>query len=150
MTTTDSWIALAARIRGLVDASHLASQLLARNIDASAGLIELRKHATDILKELGIYAASLGTSSPRVVSAIMRLVGTAMPMFNDLNQGPDSRLNNIRSGLVMIAAGEAEIAYLLRDRQAAILSRSERAFIHLQRLILIDADVKQKWTDAFE
>lgn len=148
----DDWTALSARIRGLIDASHLASQLLSRNLDASPGLIELRKHAADILTELENYGASLGTSSPRVVLAIMRLVGTAMPMLNkdsDANQSSDTRLNNIRSGLVMIAAGEAEISYLLRDRQAAILSRSERAFLHLQRLIMVDPDVKQKWIAAF-
>ena len=152
MTTTDDWTALSARIRGLIDASHLASQLLSRNLDASPGLIELRKHAVHILKELESYSASLGASSPRVVLAIMRLIGTAMPMLdqaNDGNQSPDSRLNNIRSGLVMIAAGEAEVSYLLRDRQAAILSRSERAFVHLQRLIMVDEDVKQKWITAF-
>jgi hypothetical protein len=124
----DDWTPSSARIRGLIDASHLASQLLSRNLDASPGLIELRTHATDVLKELERYGASLGTSSPRVALAIARLVGTASPMFNkdgDSSQSPDSRLNNIRSGLVMIAAGEAEISYLLRDRQAAILSRPE-------------------------
>lgn len=151
MTTLDSWPALSARIRGLGAASHLAGRLLSPNLDASPGLLELQKQANDVLQELEKFHVSLGTSAPNVVVAIMRLLGTAGPMFaNSSALSPDSRLSHIRSGLVMIAAAEAEISYLLRDRQAAILSRANRAFVHLKRLIMVDENVKSKWQGAYK
>jgi hypothetical protein len=150
MATLDNWPALSGRIRGLVAASHLAGQLLPASLDASPGLLALKKEAGDILKELGRFSGSLGMSSPAVVQAIMRLTATAGPMFlNDAGLSSESRLNHIRSGLVMIAAAEAEISYLLRDRQAAILSRADRAFTHLKRLIVVDESVRGKWQRAF-
>ncbi len=52
--------------------------------------------------------------------------------------------------LVKLSAFEAEFSYCLADTQAAIRARSERAFVHLQRLIAVDGDVQRKWSDALK
>jgi hypothetical protein len=151
LTNSDDWIGLSARIRGLLQASHLAAEILTKNSDALPGMIELGKHASAVLNDLVTFGASLDASAERASRAIEKLKETAGPLFFDSgDRTQETRLIHIRSGLVMIAAAEAEIGYLLRDRQSAIRSRSERAFEHLQRLIVVDASVRHQWAQAFE
>jgi hypothetical protein len=63
MTKYDEWTPISARIRGLVDASHLAAELFARNNDALGGMVHLGKHALAILNDLDKFAATLDDSS---------------------------------------------------------------------------------------
>jgi hypothetical protein len=42
------------------------------------------------------------------------------------------------------------MSFLLADTQEIIRARSERAFLHLQRLLAVDDDVRTKWKAAFE
>jgi hypothetical protein len=51
---------------------------------------------------------------------------------------------------VNATAFEAEMSFLLADAQEIIRARSERAFLHLQRLLAVDADARSKWKAAFE
>jgi hypothetical protein len=51
--------------------------------------------------------------------------------------------------LVALAAFEAEITFLLAGRQEQIRARSERALLHLQRILAVDPDVSAKWMEAF-
>jgi hypothetical protein len=50
----------------------------------------------------------------------------------------------------MLSAFETELNFLLSDVQAAIRARSERAFSHLQRSIVVDSAFRQQWQTAFE
>jgi hypothetical protein len=51
--------------------------------------------------------------------------------------------------LVALGAFVAELSFLLADQQQEIRAKSELAFSHLQRLIIADPDVRQKWINAF-
>ena len=42
------------------------------------------------------------------------------------------------------------MSFILSDIQQSIRARSERAFSHLQRLIVVDQDFREKWKAAFE
>jgi hypothetical protein len=48
----------------------------------------------------------------------------------------------------MLAAFETEMTFTLSDVQAGIRARSERAFSHLQRLIVVDSATRERWKDA--
>jgi hypothetical protein len=150
MTKYDNWTALSARIRGLIDASHLAAELFARNNDALGGMIHLGKHALAILNDLDKFGATLDDSSEHARLAIKKLASEAGELFNTVHTTTDMRQIYIRSGLLMLAAAETELSYLLRDRQAAIRALSDRAFEHLQRTIVVDDSVRQKWVNAFD
>jgi len=52
--------------------------------------------------------------------------------------------------VVLLTSFESEMTYLMADGQAAIRSRTERAFTHLQRLIVADASTRDKWIEALE
>jgi hypothetical protein len=54
------------------------------------------------------------------------------------------------SAMVALAAFEAEMTYLLSDRQSSIRSRTERAFAHLRRSIVVDSSLRDKWLAAFK
>lgn len=50
----------------------------------------------------------------------------------------------------MLGAFETEMSFLLADVQEMIRTRAGRAFEHLQRSIVADADTGRKWQRAFE
>jgi hypothetical protein len=58
--------------------------------------------------------------------------------------------NEVKAGPVHLTAFESEMSFLLADTQEIIRARSERAFLHLQRLLAVDADFSDKWRAAFE
>jgi len=45
---------------------------------------------------------------------------------------------------------ETEVSFLLSDVQESIRSRSELAFSHLQRSIVVDQELRTKWRNAFD
>jgi hypothetical protein len=57
--------------------------------------------------------------------------------------------NEVKVGPVLLTAFESEMSFLLSDVQEIIRARSERAFLHLQRLLAVDSDVRDKWRAAF-
>ena len=71
-------------------------------------------------------------------------------MFRRLRTLKPNRSGAARGALVALAAFEAEITFLLAGRQEQIRARSERALLHLQRILAVDPDVSAKWKKAFE
>jgi len=49
---------------------------------------------------------------------------------------------------VQLAAFDTEMSFLLSDVQQHLRSRSERAFAHLQRVIVVDQQFREKWKSA--
>ena len=54
------------------------------------------------------------------------------------------------TGLVGLSAFETELSFLLCDNQESIRTKSELAFHHLQRSIIVDKDFQKKWQSAFK
>lgn len=52
------------------------------------------------------------------------------------------------AGLLLLATYESEMSFFMTDMQDALRLRSERAFAHLQRLIVVDADFRQMGPDV--
>jgi len=69
-------------------------------------------------------------------------------LLGDTTTTNDLRQEQIWAALVMLAAFETEMTFILSDVQASIRALSERAFSHLQRLIVVDSVVRERWTDA--
>jgi hypothetical protein len=75
-------------------------------------------------------------------------VTRATPLLRKTDGSP-SREELVWAGLVALGAFETELSYLLADAQQAIRSRSELAFAHLQRSIVVDEVFREKWQAAF-
>ena len=150
MGAHEDWRALSARIVGLIDAAHLASDLLTEGNDSVGAMVDLGKHAAAILSDLQAFGELLDKSSASARGAIQRVAKKAGPMLSEEHASNAMRQIYIRSALVMLAALEGELSYLLRDNEESIRSRSERAFEHLRRSIVVDKYIGDNWRDAFE
>jgi hypothetical protein len=71
------------------------------------------------------------------------------PLLRKTDGSPDTREELVWAGLVALGAFETELSYVFADMQQAIRSRSELAFAHLQRSIVVDGVFGEKWQAAF-
>jgi len=55
----------------------------------------------------------------------------------------------VQFALTALAAFQSEFSYVISDTQAMALRITERAFVHLQRSIMVDDGIKEKWKNAF-
>lgn len=152
MTYLDQWKALSSRIRGLMEAGHLHAQYLAvRSSDSYGRGKRLREQGERVLAALGAFRDSFQqVLPPPAVTAIDDFVARTGTMIHDTSGTPDSLQERVWAALVLLAAFETEMSFLLSDVQESIRSRSERAFSHLQRSIVVDEDLRAKWQKALE
>ncbi len=96
--------------------------------------------------EIGTFRDTFESQLPpaardRISSALETYLGA----FSTKNN-PES----VQALIVRLVAFEAEFSYLLQDRQVTIRRLSERAFLHLQRSIAADPEIRAKWQAAFK
>jgi hypothetical protein len=99
------------------------------------------------LDELVAFAEAFKTSVPLVAQACLDDFITGERAQVIRNETP---AREARAGIVFLIALESEISYHLSSREERIRARSDRAFLHLQRLIAVDPDARTKWKGAFD
>jgi hypothetical protein len=151
MIYVDQWKALSSRIRGLMQAGELHAQYLAvRSSDSYGRGKRLREQCERVLVGLRAFRDSFHQVLPTsAVNAIDDFVAKTGPLIKDSNGTPDSRQERVWAALVLLAAIETEVSFLLSDVQESLRARSERAFSHLQRSIVVDAELRARWQRAF-
>lgn len=152
MIYSDQWKALSSRILGLVQAGELHARFLAvRGNDTYGRERRLREHCTAVLSALREFRDQFQESLPaNALAALDEFVRKADELLRDAKGGPQAFQERVWASLVMLAAFETEISFILSDVQESIRARSERAFAHLQRLIVVDSTTREKWQAAFE
>lgn len=147
MPDFDEWERIAARIRGLSD----ATTALWRGVELKGcdyhGLTNswLIPSAKDLIAEIEAFRSSHGAD-----------IGPAA--LDSLTRGLDKlRALGVCSGIPLTAsliaglmALESEVSFHLRDFDASVRPVVERAFLHLQRSLVVDADMQKRWLAAFE
>lgn len=152
MSWRDEWAALSRRIRSLVEAGSVYGRLAFKSDDPFGGAKELRRQASEISDQLREFNDEFAHLLPEQAGdALRRWVDAhGERLFNHSpNSSKTNDQNVIRAGLPILAAIESELTYYLADSQLLIRRRSERAFIHLQRSIAADPEVRSRWRDAF-
>lgn len=66
------------------------------------------------------------------------------------NPGPYLEFQLLEESVVLLASIRAELDYLLSDQDAIIRSHVKRAFRHLDRSLVADSEIRQKWLKAFD
>jgi hypothetical protein len=146
------WTALSARIQGLLDAGsffYSAGQL------SSSDNLSVRKKillasAEKIVISLQDYLNKYQTSFP----------GDALQSLQSFLENPDIKNFNfkpnqgqirghVQFALTSLAAFQSEFAFIITDTQVVALRNTERAFLHLQRSIVADEEIKNKWLSGF-
>jgi len=154
MTWLIDWQALSAQIKGLLDAGSFFYTALHHSSEDSRSVKKkiLLKNAEEIfdnLKKFHIKNQSILPST--AVECLNNFLNK--PEFNETKFfNPDNlwEPGNVQFALTSLATFKSEFDYIIADTQIIARRITERAFIHLQRCIVVDADVRQKWIDAYK
>ncbi|MBI5439960.1 MAG: hypothetical protein HY900_01980 [Deltaproteobacteria bacterium] len=152
MTYSDQWRALSSRIRGLMKAGQLhASYLSIRASDGHGRAKRLREQCESVLSGLLLFRDHFRNAlPPPALEAIHDFLERTGALIRDGSGPPNALEERVWAALVLLAAFETELSFILSDAQEAIRARSERAFAHLQRLIVVDPAFREKWQIAFQ
>lgn len=152
MTYSDQWKALSSRMLGLMQAGHLHAQYLkVGSSDAYGRGKYLLEQIESVLVALRSFREQFQhLLPPAALASIDRFVQKTGDLIGNTTGTPNSREESLWASLVMLAGFETEMSFILSDVQESIRARSERAFSHLQRLIVVDEVFRHKWQQAFE
>jgi len=143
----EQWQSLADRIKGLTRAGELGSR---GPNNASALNSYFVFNAREIFTAIRAYGDQFSTALPPAAREAVRDLFTKHAYLFQETLGSSSHTQQqIWSFLVLLAAFESQMSFHLSDNQEAIRTRSERAFVHLQRLIVADEELRIKWQRAF-
>ena len=146
----DQWAALSGRIRGLMRVAELDVRYLTiRSSDTYRRGERIGDEIEDILRALRGFRESFERSLPRTALDAMDRTERCRAYVTDTSGGRGARQERLWSAVVMLGAFETEMTYLLTDSQETIRARSELAFAHLQRLIVVDEQLREKWQAAY-
>jgi hypothetical protein len=148
----DQWRNLSRRIR---DFTQAGQQLFKFN-DSYGTIRRFGQRGTKILAELEQFRDDFHHSLPQsVVDLITSCVSkdadiSVAKLLQDTTVQGKLKDEQIWAALAMLVNFEIEVTYVLFDAQVAIRSRTERAFLHLQRLIVVDATARNQWKAALK
>jgi len=150
LSYAEHWAALATQIKSLQRAGELYGLFQSYHTeDTYAAGTFLREHCGALVQSLEQFRHDFAGSLPSAaIARIDHFLGTRI-----VQAAKDAKAEQVgaaRGALVALAAFEAEITFLLAGRQEQIRARSERALLHLQRILAVDPDVSAKWKRAFE
>ena len=152
MNWYQEWQALSARIHGLLDAGSFFYSALQNYSSDDMGVRKkiLLANAQKIFESLNNYLKEYQTSFPKqAFESLKRFL--EQPDIKNFNFTPDPGQvrGHVQFALTSLAAFQSEFSYIITDTQAVALRTTERAFAHLQRSIVADDEIRQKWISAF-
>jgi hypothetical protein len=142
------WNAIAARIDALADGSRfLLDAFKAAGSDCDAhGCVPhcIMPEARGIACELVRFHDRHREKFPAAALSLLQgFLQRAEGIVPDANSGADLQ------PIVWFQLFRSQFEYALRDCEAPVIALTERAFQHLQRLIVADTVVRERWQDAF-
>jgi len=147
-TCDEEWLAIAARIAALQGSALLRAQQEQSNTEDSYGVrAMLGDECAAIITLLQQFAITHEPTLPEPVkTAIDRFLKKRPPrsIMTSPDEGPA-----MRAAVVALPLIAAEVPHLLTGRQERLRLRPAQAFELLQRVLAVDADVRQKWHEAF-
>jgi len=147
------WQALSARIQGLLDAGVFFYSALQHSSadDQSVRKKILLRDAQQIFSSLNDYLQSYRSAFPeRALASLERFLNQKeIKEFNFNPSGAQIR-GRVQFALTSLAAFRSEFSYVISDTQAVALRITERAFVHLQRSIMVNDDIRKNWIAAFD
>ena len=152
MTWLEQWRALAARIDGLIRAGEfLVSAFRVNGTDnfevfKHSFLPELVAVSTEIEQFGKIYAGELPQKASEALQKYIALQSGITQLWQGRNNiGPVDI-----QALAPLASFRSQFEYLIRDSEVEGRNLTELAFEHLRRQLVVDADVRTKWQNAFK
>lgn len=147
------WAALSKRVSGLLSAAEFYKRFQAPGTPDAYGVAkrELLPNSQEIFDILLAYRERHQATLPAQAAASLdHFIERSRGHFSvngDTHNNPELATQLRITALVSF---QAEFSYHLSDFDATARRLSERAFSHLQRSIVADADVANKWQTAFD
>ena len=150
MTLRSEWTAIAARIEGFLTSTSMYLQALTASRDDPYGGADkvLLPESHRIFEELrGFEVRHSGALSPAAQETLKRFLTDHKEHFKPgLREG----WQGIKLVAPALGGVRSEISFHLADFAATARKLSERAFVHLQRSIVVDEQVRTNWNLAFK
>jgi hypothetical protein len=135
MNWRTQWFAIAARIRGLVDACAFLYQCRGKD-GYSAEKHHLLPQCRSVREEIQRFLEDHSKSIlSRAAECVHRFLETRPEVFHDPGVQRDSAVQFVVTAFIAL---QSEFEYHISDLQEVARRQSERAFTHLQRLIVVD------------
>lgn len=150
MSWQNEWQAIAGHIRGFSASASLF--LMSGGSDTfSVARKQLLPHAKKVYDLIKKFKEDYETILPPYVSeCIATLIRERDALFSKTSpMVTGSEREDVQARLCVLDSIQAELAYHLSDFSIIAKRLSERAFLHLQRSIVADSSIRQKWLDAF-
>jgi hypothetical protein len=144
------WRAIADRIRGLADSAQSY-----RSVPQSSfgGVRNLRPNIEGVLADLATFRNQLQQAlPPRAVAVIddaTKSVRELLTMATGQVTTAELSSEAVSNALIRLSTFATEMTGILSNIQWPLRSLAERAFQHLQRLIVVDDAHREKWKTAF-
>lgn len=150
MTLRGAWSAVAARLDAVERMSSIYAGFLGNTSAKTLAGADEAIHAScmDVWREMLTFREDHGGIVPAADAALDRFAIASSRDVTGVYDGTD--FNRTRVMVLKLIALGAEVSHALRDRSEQLRSASELAFQHLQRLIVVDAGLRQKWVNAFK
>lgn len=149
MSLMTSWNSISARIAGLSDASRLLATFLQSNSTEIYGAYkEIGGGCHDTLLSISLFKSTYAAVIPQ--PALDRIETFTSPERLALFEKARTDIHAMKSCVTMLASFRSELEFLLTNQQEEIRSVSERAFLHLQRLLAVDEIQRGLWMKALK
>ena len=152
MNWLTEWKALSAQIEGVLEAArfYLESNRTGKNDSYQVAREQLIPQIKNLIETLNTFSDTHKSFIPldaaQFLGSQLQKVG---PMINRpiVVNDPFAFVHIMGTVLASFRAG---FEYYISDTAAVARRLSERAFLHLQRSIIADKDLRRKWSEAFE
>ena len=144
------WQALSANIKGILDAASFFYRALYRNSADARSEKVLFENAEKTFFNIENFYIKHDSALPEV--ALNCLKSFVSKINHEKIFEPKTGCNkyyNIQVAFTSLAAFRSEFDYLISDMQFLARRITERAFIHLQRSIVVDDMIRERWKTAF-
>ena len=148
LTYLAAWRPISARIHGLERAAAVHAGFLAVKSGSPYGAAKaLQKHCEDIRVGVEEFRLAFLDLLPAFANAeIERFMADGGQQILGNTLGDEKLVETI---IVKLIAFESAMTYYLDSPMERVRSASELAFMHLQRLIVVDGGYREKWQTAF-
>jgi hypothetical protein len=145
------WQAISGRIHGLLEAGrfYLAPQSVRQEDPYNVADGELLPQIARVVEVLVQYAGNHERVLPLAAAASLKRFIERSRRW-DFTPGALSGLPAVQGFLTILASFQSEFTYQISDSSTVAKRLSERAFTHLQRSIVADRSIRERWIQVYE
>lgn len=144
------WKTISDRISGFSAAGQIFIQFWSQRSSDTYGTIkkELLPHSQSIFKSIEKFLKISESQLPSTaIDCCKKFLEDNKELFFMTNPGDFPRLQAVLTNIVLF---QTEFTYQISDTSFILKRLVERSFIHLNRSIIADIDIRTKWKKAFK